>query len=66
MKPINPRPGVAVAITDRWGEIADYDPNAYKRMEFYRHEKLRKGKGDAEGQAANRERKDYCQMAGTG
>ena len=48
MKPINPRPGVAVAITDRFGEIADYDPWAYYRREKIRRERIRKEEEDAE------------------
>ena len=45
MKPINPRPGVSVAITDRRGELACYDPNAYRRKECYRNEKIRRENG---------------------
>lgn len=41
MKPINPRPGVVVVITDRRGEIACYDPNAYRHRDYYRNEKTR-------------------------
>lgn len=41
MGAINPRPGVVVAITDRCGEIACYDPNAYRRRDFLRNEKIR-------------------------
>lgn len=48
MKPINPRPGVAVAITDRFGEIADWDPAAYRRREKIRRERIRKEEEDAE------------------
>lgn len=47
MAPINPRPGVVVAITDRCGEIARYDPNAYRRQEWQRNEKIRKEKKEA-------------------
>lgn len=41
MAAINPRPGVVVAITDRRGEMALYDPNAYRRKDYIRNEKLR-------------------------
>lgn len=41
MAAINPRPGVVVAITDRRGEIACYDPNAYKRKDYHRIQKIR-------------------------
>lgn len=41
MKPINPRPGVVVAITDKRGEIIDYDPGAFYRREKIRREKQR-------------------------
>lgn len=48
MKPINPRPGAVVAITDRNGEIADYDPAAYRRREKIRRDRIRKEQEDAE------------------
>ncbi|MBQ1281476.1 MAG: hypothetical protein IIY16_04450 [Oscillospiraceae bacterium] len=38
---INPRPGVVVALTDKRGELACYDPAAYRRAEWQRNEKLR-------------------------
>lgn len=39
MKAINPRPGVVVAITDRLGDIAVYDPGAFIRRERSRRRK---------------------------
>lgn len=39
---INPRPGVVVALTDRYGGIAVYDPNAYRRRDWQRAEKQRR------------------------
>ena len=38
MAPINPRPGVVVALTDRLGDIAVYDPDAWWRKERKRYE----------------------------
>ena len=48
MKPINPRPGVVVAITDKRGELADFDPGAYRRREKMRMERSR-ANGTAKG-----------------
>lgn len=57
MTPINPRPGVVVAITDRRGEIACYDPNAYKRRDYIRIRKIledeRKEERDVQGETAH-------------
>lgn len=67
---INPRPGVAVAITDRFGEIACYDPNAYRRRDYMRNEKIREEErrpaGYAKGTTAYGEREDRRKMACTG
>ena len=56
MAPINPRPGVVVAITDRRGEITCYDPNAYRRQEWQRNEKMREARREernAKGKTAD-------------
>lgn len=56
MTPINPRPGVVVAITDRRGEIDCYDPNAYMRQEWQRNEKMREARREernVKGKAAD-------------
>lgn len=56
MAAINPRPGVVVAITDRRGEMALYDPNAYRRKEWQRNEKMREARREernAKGKAAD-------------
>ena len=43
-KAINPRPGVVVALTDRYGDLACYDPSAYRRADYQRCEKIRKAR----------------------
>ena len=48
MAAINPRPGVVVAITDKRGDIACYDPNAFRRAEWQRNEKIRKAEKETD------------------
>ena len=64
MAAINPRPGVVVAVTDRRGELACYDPSAYRRRDYMRNEKQRdtnrEEKHDAKGKTADGKRKNCC------
>ena len=70
MAQINPRPGVVVALTDRRGEIACYDPNAYKRRDYLRNQKIREAESEeerhAKGKTAHGKRKDRRSVASAG
>lgn len=49
---INPRPGVVVATTDRFGDIACYDPNAYRRRDYIRNKKILEAEKENEDEPA--------------
>lgn len=54
---INPRPGVVVVVTGKDGEIALYDPGAYRRRDYLKNEKERQKGEEQWASEASRSKK---------